>query len=347
MKLKILSPLFIILILNGNIFSQYILTLPIGTRSLGMGGTGYAIANDGTATFFNPAILGMRNPRFYGGEAQYFREPMIFDVVRSYYSLNWQHQQLNKFGFSVYSNQIDGGNSDVIDTNRNVIDSWHTIDISGAIGIGYCFYKNNILTHSTGIAAKYYRSSIISEQDGEKYHGYALSYDLGYLLQIIDKFRLGIVIKNLGPRVNWKENDSTTDKIGQTSLFAAGIGYIDNFDHGKLKVLTFSIELSFRKFIDESYGLDKDKLLTGFECNLFNTIQLRSGYNRFFEDELKSINEFSFGTGISLFNHFNVDIFWSFDDDGFEIDDPQYGFSISMTRILEWNKKDKKWWRKF
>jgi hypothetical protein len=348
MKLKRIAPLIItILILKNFSYGQTVLTIPVGARSLAMGGTGYIISNDGTALFFNPALLGISNYRWNRGEAQYFREPLLVDYVKSYYSLNWQDERMNKLGFSICLNRIDAGSIDGRDENGNYVDTWYLYEYAVTVGAGYRFYENSFLSNSVGIAMKYYRSPMGTEKDGEKYHSYAISFDAGYILQIIERLRLGFVIKNVGSDIKWKDKDSTLSKYSQPLAIGTGIGYTDNYDYGKLKILTLSTELTYRRIVGESYLKDNGNLLTGIELFFLSTFPIRAGYKRQYKDNDKGINEISFGTGISLFNHFNFDIFWSFDNDEYDFDDPNYGFSVSMTRILNWSKKDKKWWIKY
>ncbi|MBD3344200.1 MAG: PorV/PorQ family protein [Chitinivibrionales bacterium] len=347
MKSKKIAPLIIILILNILSDGQTVLTNPIGARSLAMGRTGYTISSDGTALFFNPAILGLENFRWNKGEIQYYREPMIIDIVKSYYSINWQQDEIKNMGFSLYLNHIAAGEINEIDMNGSIVDTWYSYDYVIAAGAGYCFYKKSFLSNSVGVGLKYYRSPMGTKNDGEKYYGHAFSFDAGYLLQLFDRLRLGFVIKNIGTDIKWKDKDSTLSNNSQPSLIGIGTGYIDDYYYGKLKLLKLSTELSYRKVFGDSHLKNNGNILTGIELFFLGTFPIRVGYQRILKGNEEGINGISFGTGLSLFNHFNFDIFWSFDDDEYDIDEPNYGFSVSITRALNWSKKDKRWWIKY
>jgi hypothetical protein len=346
LRIPSLATIFLFLTLNIS-HGQTILTNPVGAKPLAMGGTGYAIANDSTAPFFNPALLGVSNSRWDGGEANYYREPMMFDVVQSNYSIVLQHKNIPKFGFSTSLNHIDIGGISVINEDDSLVDIIHSYELLFSSGIGYCLYGNNVSSHSVGIGAKYFRSYSGGTTSGTAYNGYTFSFDFGYLLQIIDRLRVGLVVCNVGPNSIWKnKNDSIIGKYNQPATVTAGIGYIDNFDYGKLRVLTISTELSFRRTLIEFLGFDVEELVAGIELNFFNTVPIRAGFNKSIRKKGGGIDQVSIGTGVSLFNHFNFDIFWSFYNEKYGRDDPDYGFSLSMIRILNWNKNDKKWWLK-
>jgi hypothetical protein len=72
-----------------------------------MGGSGYAAANDGTVLFYNPSILGLSNDAWCSGELQWFREPLLFDMTRSFYSITWQDEKLKNLGLSIYANRTN------------------------------------------------------------------------------------------------------------------------------------------------------------------------------------------------------------------------------------------------
>jgi hypothetical protein len=52
---------------------------------------------------------------------------------------------------------------------------------------------------------------------------------------------------------------------------------------------------------------------------------------------------FSWGTGFSLFNHFEFNFFLAKNNSG-NADDVQAGISTSFKRVLNWSKKDRRWW---
>jgi hypothetical protein len=334
---RIIPPLIITLFLVTITHGDLTLTEPINAKSLAMGGTGYAIANDGTALFYNPALLGISNYRWNGGEALYYVNPYYW-LPRYYYSLVWQPEKMDRIGFSTYLNYYNDRGVYLTDLNGNVSQKVKTYEFCIAAGAGYNFLKNDILSNSLGISVKYY-SGCFTE-----IHYNAFSIDAGYILQIVNRIRLGLVIKNFGQKIKLFENDSLYGKRDQPILLAAGIGYVDTFNFKAFKLLSISAELTYQDIFDNAYRSDTRSLLTGIDLTFLNTFPVRVGYSRSFPKQWESINKYSFGTGLSLFNHFCFDFFLSFNDNGPKFDDPAYGFSLSITRLLNWHKKDRRWW---
>jgi hypothetical protein len=239
-----------------------------------------------------------------------------------------------KLGFAGYVNHFNGGeilvNSLGNSESTDVADYWYN---TLAAGMGYCFYSNDVFDHSAGIAIKYY------DENDYGYRYSAIAFDAGYLLRIIKQFRCGIVFRNIGPDISYLVDDSTTIKFPLPYTIATGIGYSDSFNKGKLRILDIASEFSFRSVLgkyDDTYDFN-----SGAEIGLFKTFFFRFGYAR---DITIKGDFFSWGSGLSIFNHLEFDFFMTFYNDKYNTYDPSNGFSLSFKRGLNWSAKDWKWW---
>ena len=139
---------------------QPTLTDAIGARSKAMGGTGYALSDDGSALFYNPAGLGIQNYRWDGGEIQYFRETLFHERTWTFYSLIFQNEKLKGLGLSSYLNHL-GIVNNVVDVNNNIVGTWHHNQFVIGTGAGYCFYKGATFSNAFGISTKYYGEGVL------------------------------------------------------------------------------------------------------------------------------------------------------------------------------------------
>jgi hypothetical protein len=335
MKTKnVFQPFVWLMLFSGGALCQRDLISPIGSRSIAMGNTGYVLSDDESALFFNPAGLGFRNYRWNGGAITFFNEPRIEADAKSYYAITFQNDQIPKLGFAGYVNHLD--EKVFINSTANPISSGeaHFAENTFAAGIGYRFYSNAWVDNSMGITLKYYDENRISIQL------HTVAFDAGYLLQIIKQFRCGIVFRNIGPDLSYHFNNSTTTmKRLIPTTFASGIGYSNFINKGNLRVLDIATEFSFNSLTDEYQ--DTSHINSGAEIGLFKTFFFRGGFSR---NLTNTVNQISWGTGLSILNHFEFD-FYSYSyyyKNKFYSHYP--GFSLSFKRGLNWQAKDRKWW---
>jgi hypothetical protein len=340
---------------------QHPLTEAVGTRSAAMGGTGYALADDEATLFYNPAGLGIKNERWESGalSASYKYSPMVHDTRLGSLNIAFQTPELTSFGFSLYYDNYEEKTQGMhIDDNSEIIDNstfMHYNESALALGAGYSFHSGKDFLHSLGIGLKWYHES--TSNKGEKAFFYANTYafDFGYLLEIAEQFRIGLSVKNIGPdydQINGGEN------VGQASLCfltAASIGYKKSFTTSdSLRILDLSSEITSQTGYSEfPLGKKRDDFpyhknhgfLTGIDLCILNTLSGRFGYTNGEPVYKWSGYSLSWGIGLSLLNHFNLDYFRQkrFSSGSSETAVNE-GYSISYKRAFKWSRSDKKWW---
>jgi hypothetical protein len=294
-----------------------------------MGNCGYALSDDETSLFYNPAGLGLKNERWNGGA--FYLSSLHFDVGtgNTYYGIVYQNERLPRLGFSFNLNQFG--------STENPYEN------AASIGGGFNFYSNDFESSAIGVAIKYY--SFYDAGYGWKYesHTNPVAIDAGYLMQIFDRFRIGFSLKNMGPDLSNSFNDTINTRTTKQKLpfvIGAGLGYKDAFDFENLRVLDLCSGFSFEG-VNEYYGGKMDNSIqTGIDLQFFRIFSVQFGYSI---DLTYKANEVSWGTGFSLFNHFEFNFAWAKYTTPYD-EFMNTGFSTAFKRILKWSGKDRRWW---
>jgi hypothetical protein len=316
-----------------------------------MGNSGYALSDDETSLFYNPAGLGLLNYRWNGGALTYHYEPVELGFSKYFVSIAYQDDKLNRFGFSGYFDYAGSNNY------TDNIGSYQIYTYAIAVGLGYNFYSNKLIDNSLGLAVKFgqYINNVNFfnyPSPSSKYDEKAIACDFGYILQFIKRFRLSVSFRNIGPDKQGVYHDASIGtSIGKNKMpfnFGTGIGYKDSFNRGKIRILDISTEISYAylsRYNNSVIDYNPSMLIMGIDLNFLKSFSIRAGYMNGFNNNIR--NTLSCGLGMSLFNHFDIDAFLAHDntDPGYFYEDGPIGFSISLKRILNWSISDLKWWR--
>jgi hypothetical protein len=309
-----------------NVFGQTVLTGPAGIRTMAMGGCGYALFDDETSLFYNPAGLGLKNDRWNGGAISWSNLDYI-GLNYPFYGIAYQNEKLPRLGFSVCLNQFGTGDNPL----ENVVSA----------GAGYNFYSNDILANAFGIAIKYYR--YYDSNEGYKYvtQTSPVAIDVGYAVQIVNRFRLGLALRNLGPDETSTFNDTPQVNYPLPYMIALGCGYKDSFNAQNLRVLDLSAGLSYTSLF-EYRSKNEDEIQTGIDLSFFRIFSIQLGY---FNNMTYNSHYLSWGTSVSLFNHFEFNYVWlQWQTSSGHFNDPVSGISTTFKRMLNWSAKDRRWW---
>jgi hypothetical protein len=141
------------------------LVFPSGSRSLGMGEVGTALADDENVLFYNPAGLGMKNDRWCGGAVTQFYEQLLpafqipdlwhFNLAGAYQPRYW-----NGGGFAFDLNDINFGKNDVTDAQGRITGFVNSYEYVLGGAWGFNLEKFGIRDHGFGISLKYIYSAI-------------------------------------------------------------------------------------------------------------------------------------------------------------------------------------------
>jgi hypothetical protein len=327
--LSVLTCLIVILLLSHS-FGQATLSAAIGVRSKAMGSCGYALSDDETSLFYNPAGLGLQNDRWNGG-AVYWSSSYYYGTAQNYYGIAYQNENAPKLGFSIYLNQFGNGE----DPHENTVSA----------GGGYNLFSNDLVQNAIGAAVKYYRYYYDFDTYGyvpwkDDAHTSPVAFDAGYLLQFINRFRVGIVFKNIGPDITDVINDSLTEKFRLPLVIATAFGYKDAFNLENLRVLDLSAEISLSNLYGQFEG-NGFTIQTGIDLQFLRIFSLQFGYWKYLDYPAYYL---SWGTGFSIYNHFEFNVGFSKMCGGGDYEnDLQMGISTAFKRMLNWSAKDRKW----
>jgi hypothetical protein len=272
-------------------------------RQSGMAGVGYSLVRDEASVVLNPAILGISNSRFTKMSLQYsleydYDEQFIQNSLRNRVSIV---SQISPVAGGVYAtfwvhSITDANNensskhveSDIgfRDTTKINNDYWLT---SARIGYGHLINNVNFV----GLVIDWKHSYHVIF--GDPIDNDLLIIDFGYLCKlpanvslacVLDKFKVINKYSN-----NPFDNACIAVAFSKDSIFNRQTG--GRFFTGG--------ECSFRKIFNNEI---KPELSVGIEATIHRFLSLRSGYsmigNEFF---------FSFGIGVILKNHINVDYY--------------------------------------
>jgi len=326
--------------------AQDLLTTPLtGPKSRAMGGTGCAVVMDGGSVRLNPALLGIEDRRWEGGEFQYYRKPILEDIVPCLYTISSQEEALHNLGITAYLAVLRHEMEQVMNRNGRPVSVGCGYDdryLFGG-GAGYCLDINTHIENSLGIAVKYYREVSGSESEGIFLSSSVFSFDLGYVLRVLKRVSLGASLLNSGPHMKWIQEGVSIYSIPQPTQLHCGIGYKDGVNYDHFRILDYSLEISHRWILRREYReYNNDIFRAGAEAVFLRTPALRAGY----ETELHETDPtktLSTGVGLSILNHFEFDLFLS-RKNKFESLNPRFGFAVTLKRALEWEKWDRKWW---
>lgn len=331
---------------------RIILTEPIGSRSSGMGGTGYALADDETALFFNPAGLGIRNERWESGALTASTKHVSMNGTPKLWGFVFQEPTISKLGFSVYWEQID-----------NIYAEYYK-EYSLSAGAGFTFFSNTFISNSAGLALKWYHESIetdmfVTRDESDSYSN-VFAVDLGYILEIANQFRIGLSLKNISSDYHLKRDGENVKLSALPFQTAVSLGYKKSFSSSlnKLRVLDLASEITYKTKHSETPLSERtgdrnywksSYLQTGVDFCFLKSISTRFGYVKHFNYTYEDEREFkydwhalSWGIGLSLFNHFDFDFFRQKEFvSGYSVNQ---GFSTSYKRAFKWSRSDRKWW---
>lgn len=272
--------LFFIWIFQTNVFASpnagktglAFLKIGAGGRAVGMGEAYTAIANDASATYWNPAGLAQLDQH----EFIFTHNKWFQDISHKFLAVSFLIGK-NAFGISFISNNVGG-------IERRTKPSTEPLGIIEAhdIMLGLSFaraYRTNI---KWGITVKYLYEKIYLETT------YGVAADLGLIYQLpIQGFAIGASLQNIGKMSKFKN-----ETIKLPTTLKGGIAYQLPFQF--YGIILFAADIV--KIVDSSFHVN-----TGMEYELRNLLTLRCGY-------LTGYNERGFQGGIGLkFNRYRLD----------------------------------------
>ena len=225
------------------------LRIGIGARALGMGGAFTAIADDATATYWNPGGLGQMNSRQLA--AMY--SIMSLDRTHNFISYVQPLGSAGTFGISWINfgvAKIDGRDSYGNPTG-DFSDSEMAFMVSYGKGFANIFY--------IGGSAKYLMHSFAHSR------AFGFGFDIGALLKVSDVISIGAVVQDIRSSIRWDTFSGHEDTFPTQVRLGAALS-------PKLIPITLAAEI-------EKGGEREPKYRAGVEYWLLKTLAVRGGYS--------------------------------------------------------------------
>jgi len=287
------------------------LSTNIGSKAVGMGGAFTALANDGSAMYWNPAGIGFNRLRnVYVNHSDW-----IADITFDYFSLSIPLNKNRFLGINVTS--VTMGEMEV--TRYGNEDTGETFSASdNAFALTYALNLTD--RFSIGFNGKYIQQTIANN------HANGLALDLGTLFDTPYGFRLGTSISNFGPKIKMTGDDllvavDVDESIHGNNESVTGFLATDDFDLPLVLRVGISDDLNIGKIVRMTWALDTNSpndntsyINAGMEVGLFDDFfKLRAGLNSLLLDDRE--REFSLGFGIKspIFIKQNLQINYCFE----------------------------------
>lgn len=346
--LIILLTLMLTLTIASNLFAVsesavlFLLISP-GARASGMGESFVALADDATATYWNPAGLA-----FLEGKEIIFMHckwlPGLVDDM--FYEFASYRHHIKSLGGTVGINATYLNMGEQVwmgETSGDKLGTFYSYDFAVSIAYGTKLSENVGL----GVTMRYIQSMLapdwvkVGEQKGSG-SGNAFAFDVGVLwkMKFLKGLSFGANLSNMGPKITYVDA-SQADPL-PTNL---KIGFAYNVINKKYNKLTLSIDTNklmvvkknnksdpfykaiFSSWTDGSFSEQLHRLITcfGTEYVYDNMIFLRVGY---YYDEIGKVKYPSFGAGLQ-YNKYRFDFAYVAAEEGHPLSDTMR-FSLSV-----------------
>jgi hypothetical protein len=253
-----------------------------GARASGMGESFVAVADDATASYWNPAGLGfMRGKELVLMHSKWFpqfADDMYYEFLSySHYVEGWGglggHLIYLTYGKIPYTTEF----------GPEIQYLFESYEIAGALSYGTDVAENICV----GVNMKGIYSNLGPGQNVEKGDGKAMSYavDIGLLYkEMLPKMKLGLVLQNLGPNIMYIDAEQSSPLPRNLK---AGVSY--QLIRSQYNNLMLTAELN-ASLVEEEFRAN-----AGFEYWYSTILALRAGY---IYDDYGEIKTPTFGAGL-------------------------------------------------
>ena len=311
-----------------------------GARSHGMGESYVAIADDATASYFNPAALAGQTQQQVNATHMKWLPALADDLFYSLIGYAVPVEGWGNFGFNVAL--LNLGEQIRTDERGNTDGTFSSFDVALSAAYGSHISDNM----SAGIGLKFIRSNLADQGAGiERGKGVGNSFaaDLGLLWKLSPTLTFGAALRNLGPKIAYIDA-SQADPLPQHIVVGMAYQVLDtefndlllSADVYKPLIADGSFASNLVKaWADESLGNEFKEIdlhLGGeYRYSLSNKenqsfLALRGGYSFDHDGELKL-----WTTGIGLkYNLVQVDVAYIFGDESPLDDNTRFSLNLAF-----------------
>ena len=248
-----------------------------GVQAMAMGNAFTAVANDGSALFWNPAGLTFKNDL----EFTFMRSLMHDDRSKNYGAIVIPFSRITISGgwLGLLVNDIE-----VRDSVDNLIDHFQSSENVFLLGAGAAIIYTSPVKLCLGITGKYLYNTLYGYSSTGAGMDIGMKFTLSFSAAI-DKIELGAVIKNLNTSVKWNTLSQYEAVIPKQYLVGIAFTMAERGSYLKL--------IGEAKYSENETRLDIENYHWGSEIKLRNLefLRLRAGYTE---------GGFTLGAGLKL-----------------------------------------------
>jgi len=253
------------------------LNIGVSAYQVSLGGAGYALSNDISAGYYNPAGLSMIERSGVNFTHNMWYQDISYEYLGGAFSLN-DHSTVG-----ISTGYLHMGEIEAYDASNQSIEGISPYNFVGIVSYSYNFDGRM----SLGLSGKY----ITEKLDDVTATGYAFDIGAQYYFE---PFAVGVVANNIGPKMKY-ENDS----FNLPASVSVGLSYSP-------------FQLPFALTTGAKFPFDSDmSFAAGLEYTFGGFFSLRSGIGGLGSDNVAS--EANFGAG---FNVAGIDIDYAFNPGG-------------------------------
>ncbi|MFT5376601.1 MAG: hypothetical protein ACI906_003438 [Candidatus Latescibacterota bacterium] len=310
-----------------------------GARAIGMGESYVAIADDATASYFNPAALAGQTQKKLNFTHSKWLPGLADDLSYEFLAYSAPLEGWGNIGLNV--SLLNLGEQTRTDERGNTQGTFRSYDMALAAAYGADISDNM----KAGIGLKFIRSNLADQGAGiERGKGVGNSFaaDLGFLWMATPNLTFGGALRNLGPKIAYIDA-SQADPLPQHLVLGAAYEVMDTQYHDVLLSMDIYKPLiadgSFvsnlvTAWADDPMGDEFEEMdlhvggeykygLSAHQDDSF--FALRAGYSMDRDGELKTP---TFGVGLK-YNRFQVDVAYITGEDTPMQDNTR--FSLNLT----------------
>ncbi|MFO7652526.1 MAG: PorV/PorQ family protein [Candidatus Krumholzibacteriia bacterium] len=278
------------------------LTFPIGARYNAMGEAGVALAQDATASWWNPGGLAFASARPESRDLQIMQTPLaegLADDIALYWA-GFAGGLGSSGSVGFYINYLDMGEQIATDDSGAEIGTFS----SNMFAVGAAYGLRLSPNLGIGLGVKYFRDKLADDRslrDRTGGSGDSFGVDLGVLWKLpFLRANLGAMVANLGPDITHVDSDQS-DPMPRKLHVGAAYSVFATEAMGLLTVADFQVPLYDFDEGADSYGLglemDQEEWGLGLEWNYVQSLFIRFGYT---SATYGDIQDTTYGFGIDL-----------------------------------------------
>ncbi len=268
------------------------LLIPIGARSISMGGAVLSDVSGTEALYWNPAGVAY-NTR---SEVMFSNMDYLAGIKLNYFAAVYNGG--SKMGaLGLFFQSLDFG--DIEETTEEMPDGTGIYYSPSHVIVGFNYSRMLTDRIISGVTGKYIYESIMETSAA------AVALDMGIQYQMNDNIRLGIVMKNIGSKMQYDGRNLEQEYQLPGSTLGSDDGYFRGVSLASNIPSTFSFGVSYKKtvagqnIVNASVAFTNsndysDMLSAGMEYSFDNKFFLRAGYNY----ETQEVDERLFGMAL-------------------------------------------------